>query len=358
MPGTAAPELALVADDLTGAFDAAVAFAREDGAVHVGIGALPPSAPVVATSTGARDGRPDDAAAVTALAVRTLREQGIPRAFVKLDSRLRGPAAAIVEAAAEAWGSDVTLVAPALPSEGRGLLGATLTVGGTPVPGQRLEFSDDARVANVPVGPVPDDLLAAVERAVAGGARIVTCDGSTHAHLAAVAEAARKLDGRVLLAGSSGLARAMAGPAGAAAPLAPVAGVLFVLGSPEPVLRAQLARLLDSRADARVVDSLGSGPPSAERDDGTLAAQLARKAAEVIRGGGVGAVVCIGGAVAAEVCRELGISAVRIVGDLGDGLVVSRGLPSGDLLIAVRSGGFGPPDHLVHAHDVLLGGTR
>ncbi|MHB1159801.1 MAG: four-carbon acid sugar kinase family protein, partial [Chloroflexota bacterium] len=108
--------LGIVADDLTGAMDTGVQFAKEGlhTVVMLGEGALP-EAEMVVISTDSRDEPADEA-------YRRAKEAGLRLAgraiYKKLDSTLRGNLGPEIEGLLDGLGLGRALVAPAFPSSG------------------------------------------------------------------------------------------------------------------------------------------------------------------------------------------------------------------------------------------------
>src|SRR5688500_11961912 len=130
-------QVAIVADDLTGAADAAAPFAECGLATAIPlIDDVRLLADVLAISTASPDLPPGDAAAAVRAAIAGRAHGGGPAPaliYKKLDSALRGQLGAELIAAMEALGERRALVAPALPSEGRTTLGGRQHVGGVPL---------------------------------------------------------------------------------------------------------------------------------------------------------------------------------------------------------------------------------
>lgn len=229
--------LRLLADDLTGALDAAAPFAASRAAIAVrwvaedgaGGGADWPGGDA-AISTSSRDlAAPEAVRRVRRLAPGLA--AGRP-AFKKIDSLLRGNTAAEVVAAHRAGGFTATLVAPAFPAQGRFVRAGRLCIEG---------------------GGAQDGVdLTALLAAAGAEHSIAVCDTGTHddlnrlvaAHLPAPA---------VLWAGSSGLARALAGTV-PTAPMPQARRVLMVTGSAHAVTRRQVAAVAAARPDAVIGD--------------------------------------------------------------------------------------------------------
>ena len=160
--------VALVADDLTGALDAAAPFAGRGFGVTVhrspntlpapGVGADGSRSPegsrshtartecpgtVLAVSTSSRHLAPAAARAAVAAAGRRLRGWSPRLVFKKIDSTLRGPIPDEVEAAMEAFGRRAALVCPAFPFAGRIVRDGEVVVHGEPL--RETEYARDLR---------------------------------------------------------------------------------------------------------------------------------------------------------------------------------------------------------------------
>src|SRR5947207_9179988 len=122
--------LTIIADDLTGACDT--------GALFAGRGPVPVTvwpdaalrAPVSVVDTESRALAPADAARRVTAVARTVTRT---RVFKKIDSTLRGPIGAEVDALLRATSSAGALVCPALPAEQRVVVERVLMVGVVPV---------------------------------------------------------------------------------------------------------------------------------------------------------------------------------------------------------------------------------
>lgn len=223
----------LVADDLTGANDAAVHFARQGWNVHLLISpgsvpeVMPTGTPLYATTTGARAAAPAVAERITAKALRDAAGRGAGRFYLKIDSTVRGSIAAQVRGSLKALaglGHDAAAVlCPAYPSMGRSLRNAVLEVQGVPV--AKTSLHDD------PVTPVLHSdlrdaipgarligsgargavaLRSAFEGAYAAGERLLVVDAVTDDDLAELARAIASCNLPLLPVGSAGLAAAVA----------------------------------------------------------------------------------------------------------------------------------------------------
>ncbi len=293
-------DVALVADDLTGALDASAPFAAHGLRVRVyrGAGAAPAGpdtaadgAPAVAAvDTASRHLPPDAARAAVEAAGRRLRERSPRLVFKKVDSTLRGPVADEVQAAMAVFGRRAALVCPAFPAAGRTVQGGEVFVHGaplreteyardlrTPAPSGSLEtlFARTGPVAGLRTGdPLPRGALA--------GAFVA--DARTEADLRHWAGLVAERAQEVLAVGSDGLAAGLAGRLGGAARALRLSGgaagaddggiggeregargageeggalVLFAIGSRTDTCARQVEALLQARPGAPVVEAPG-----------------------------------------------------------------------------------------------------
>lgn len=310
----------MVADDLTGACDAGVAFApalvvlREE-AVRPGSGAI-------VYCTHSRAEAPDVAAArVAVLTSRLTAAAGV--LYKKIDSMLRGNVRVELEAMLAASGRSRAIVCPAFPDQGR-----TVTGGVAHPAGVDLRALLDGLPIEVPDAETTEDLAR-----IAAGAAITTGAPSP------------------LLVGSAGLARAV----GRVPPRIPIPSVsgsghaLICVGSVHPVTLAQVEEAADE--DAAEVWRIDMASPDPE--------QLARlrKRVESLQEGGL---VMTGGDTALLVSRLLGAEGIRLEAEIEPGVPFGRlvGGTGAGLPVITKSGGFGTPMTLACAARVLSAENR
>ncbi len=230
------PKLAIIADDLTGANDAGVQFAKYGLRVQVFLGE-PVAArkgeivDVLVLDTDSRAVLPEQAFDRVWAASRVIEnysaESVRPLIFKKVDSTLRGNLGAEIDAAMAAFGFDWAAVAPAFPANGR------ITVGGWhllhQVPIAESEIARDPKapvqasvlpellskqsrhqaghvyLADVSLGPAA--IRQSIGLLLTGGSKVISFDATTETHLLAIAEAiAADTMSKVLWVGSAGLA--------------------------------------------------------------------------------------------------------------------------------------------------------
>ncbi|HEX3648823.1 MAG TPA: four-carbon acid sugar kinase family protein [Pseudonocardiaceae bacterium] len=348
--------LTIIADDLTGAADTAVAF---PGA-RVALGLPSRWSAVVAVDLDSRAAPVADAVARTTAAVLA---SGPGRLlYRKVDSTLRGHVAAEVAATAAALARlgrpGVAVVAPAFPATGRVVRDGVVWVDGRRgVDAVALLRSAGLVVRAVGLAELPR--LAELAR----GVDAVVCDSVTDEQLATVAAA---LAGPgVFGVGSGGLARHLPAPA-APLPAPPVVAgpVVTVVGSPAAV--AQAAWLRD-RLPTVVVSPAGPLPAGVTGADVLVlvdpaapvvparAVPVADRLAEVVCRCGAGVVVATGGAVARAWSRRVGATELVVRRELAPGVVLSSTDRPGTPLLVSTAGGFGGPTVLADVVSQLTG---
>ena len=277
----------IVADDLTGALDAALPFAERGYRAGVllaplttaGLGGEQETAlyaaglalDVVALSTDSRSDAAEIAAEKVRRAISGLEKRGARRLYKKIDSTLRGPFSAEIRAAMETSGRDVAaMVCPAFPEQGRTVRNGILRIHGvpldaspfgSPLPGissvpEIIEAALLQPVVHLPIETVeagPEAVRESVAGALRAGCRVLCGDATETPHLRAIAAAIDGLD--VLPCGSAGLAGAIAGllagpgrnPVGDLRGAMSTRGkpVLVVAGSQHPATKAQARRLAE-----------------------------------------------------------------------------------------------------------------
>lgn len=332
------PRLAIIADDLTGALDAAAPFAAVPGGVVVAsrpdavAAALATRPGVLAVSTRSREIAPEAARQRVARVVAAL-PAGV-RLFKKVDSRLKGNLAAELEA----FGPRPLLAAPAIPEFGRLVRDGALEGFGVERPiAVRAMLGPFAADAIVPDILSTEDFMAALDTAPP----------------------------EAILLGARGLAAALAETFSLRLPC-PLGGgglerpLLIIVGSTDPITQAQVARLRAGALPADLAAPDGEVPPprTAERrpvmlirttagtgapaDPALVATRFAAGVAPWVDG--VRSIVLTGGATAEAVFDTLGQPILRVEGEALPGMPL---VAAGGRRAITKSGGFGAPDCLV-----------
>lgn len=323
-------KLVIVADDLTGALDAAAPFAGRGLVTRVALdagafgAALTSGVDVVAVTTASREIGADDARRATEAVARQIPE-GV-RIFKKVDSRLKGN----IKAELSALPFTRALVAPAIPDFDRIVQDGCV-----------MGFGVDR--------PIPVAVVLGRYATQADIPDVTTAEDMTRALAETSAD---------LLVGARGLAEALAqdmtdAPVRMTTTL-PVPA-LFVVGSRDPITVQQVAAL---RAAGAVWHAAPNGQMAgaalspvtlvqategeAEEDPLAVSAILASSVHPDMTGG-CRTLVMTGGATAEAVLRRMDIRHLDLTGEAMAGIVVAR---AGDLVIVTKSGGFGAPDAL------------
>src|SRR5207302_7617079 len=229
-PRTTMDALRVLADDLTGACDVGAELLPGPGGVVVQPALETrepaPKGAMCVRNTQSRTLAPADAARRVAAVLTDVGPGWAGLVLKKIDTGLRGPLGAEVDAAMDALGVDEAFVLPAIPEVGRTTLAGRQMIGGVPV--DETAFARDPhhpiRDASVPaalaatgrrpaavidIAAVRGDLAAAVERARAAGAGVLVFDAETDADLKRAVRTLLLRGRPLLLVGSTGLACAL-----------------------------------------------------------------------------------------------------------------------------------------------------
>jgi uncharacterized protein YgbK (DUF1537 family) len=262
-------QIAIIADDLTGASDSGVQFARKGlrtgvlFAVH-NMAADTQSLDAVAVDTDSRAAPAAEARERARQAALRAAEAGFAHIYKKVDSTLRGNLGPEIDGVMDAIPFDVAVIAPAFPRLGRTTIGGGHFLNGKPV--NETEIARDpkcpVREAHIPTllagqsrrksGLVELEALRsgmapeAVAALKAAGTDLIVFDAEAEADLERIAAEMAGSPYRILWVGSAGLADCLPGPlhltAGAAQPPSVTAGghpVLLVAGSISRITRVQ-----------------------------------------------------------------------------------------------------------------------
>jgi uncharacterized protein YgbK (DUF1537 family) len=395
--------LRVLADDLTGACDVGAELLPGPGGVVV----QPPTewrrpeargGTIVVRNTQSRTLAAADAAARVRAALADVAGGWAGLVLKKIDTGLRGPLGAEIDAAMDALGIDEAFVLPAIPEIGRTTQHGRQMIGGIPV--DQTPFARDPhhpiRDASVPIAiaatgrrpcavadldAVRGNLKGAIDAARAGGAAVVVCDAETDADLERAVRAVLLRARPLLLVGSTGLARALRRVLGTEHPgrvrratgpsVLGGSGVLVVAGSAHPATRLQIARAVERRlfepiVVASVAEAEDAGSAAARRLRAGAPAALV--APQELAGDGPGAVlgalrraaltalarvrpdglVLVGGETGHHVLEGLGQPALWLESRLCP-LVVRARLMAGayaGLALVTKGGSTGAPDLL------------
>ncbi|MFD6099442.1 four-carbon acid sugar kinase family protein [Nocardiopsis flavescens] len=385
------PAVAVLADDLTGAGDTAVQFLRAGWSTELQLEEADSAAQVVAVTTDTRPLPAAEAARAVGAATRRLRAAGVGHLYKKVDSTLRGPIRAEIDAVLAEWAPGaVAVVCPAFPAAGRTVRDGVLYVEGVPV--------HETAVGRDPVTPVTESripvLLDAAHvrldgadpardaEALSAAGPVVVADAATDADLERLAAAVAALGDRAVPVGSAGLAVALARAWAATAAAAPALVVVTSLhrsarGQVETLLadpdtaveqpsaadladdgawRAWSEAFLD-RFDPAVPHTALIAPDDrgAGLDPATVASMFAATSAEAAARHTLSGFVVTGGDGARALTRLLGARAVALTGEVAPGIPLGTlsGGPWEGLAIVTKAGGFGTPTALLDAAEAV-----
>jgi uncharacterized protein YgbK (DUF1537 family) len=387
----------IVADDLTGALDAAGPFANRGHATWVAVDhrhadpARFAGAEVLSVNATSRHLPAAAAAALVQGTVERLRPAGAPVLIKKIDSTLRGNVAVEARAALQASGRRRLVVAPAFPAQGRTVSGGVVHVHGVPL--AQTAFARDA-LSPPPLEPLDRAFQAAMpgarvrvvppqgpfDAAATDAASVYVVDSAADDDLRATIAALRPVLAECVFVGSAGIARAIAQEVTGARAHAPRPGLqgemLVVVGS-RAEQSAQQVEALAAQGNAalfRAPDgalglgavlrdhspvtilraTTGQGPPMAAAQ---VACRLAAGALRVLEARPIGAVLATGGDTAIALLEALHVPALQVMGDLLPGIPYARVEACGrSVWLVTKAGGFGRPDTMVEVLNRLRTG--
>lgn len=337
--------LAIVADDLTGALDAAAPFASRGLHTEIALTikaipqALREQPQVISINVASRELDIAGAREATAAAFAQLPPGAL--LFKKVDSRLKGH----IEAELDVTPFRSALMAPAIPDFGRIVKAGHVQGFGVDVP------------------------ISIAEKLGRHAGRITVPDVATIEEMNnfLLASQAQGVD---LLIGARGLAEALANQmtGGAVSRTAeiPRGPGLFVIGSRDPITLAQIdelratckprylpapnGRLSDTNADGSLITLVQVVPGAVPTNSKDVSRQLAEGVFAALAQS-ASTLLLSGGATAEAVLEKMGITRFRLVGECMPGLGLAHA--DGRCIIA-KSGGFGQPGTLREIADRIL----
>ena len=353
-------KFAIIADDLTGACDSAVAFTQRGKTVEVLLkeGTESSCGEVWAISTESRD-LPAEVAAKRVQDALS-RASGRGEVFKKVDSVFRGNSFVEIRAALDCLPYDLAILSPAYPAMGRTVRDGVLQIceAGSRRSIDLCAVLSEAGVRDVVLHSVDasgKDLRSVTD----SGCRVVLCDAESEADLMSTVEEARNMAEQILWIGSGGLAHALASKLPRVELPKKIVGiggavVLFV-GSDHTVTRLQIENLKESRTipvlETSIEDFAGISSdfqvvilnvPRLTSED------LIGRAVSMLASRGIGCCLMTGGDTAALICRAAGAHSLQLIEEFSPGL--PQGIIQGGILdqlpVVLKSGGFGKEDVL------------
>ena len=397
----------ILADDLTGAADCAIAFAKRGKAATVGWGdRADPGTEGAAFSYDADSrGLPEaEAVARPRAALAALFQPG-QILFKKIDSTLRGHMAAelpvTIEAVRRRSGAAFGILAPAFPATGRTTRDGRVEIDGEPLETTEVWRRDHTYPSadlvailagaglvgrKVPLAQIragTEALRRTLGALAADGTIIAVCDAETDDDLTRLAQACLPIAETTFFIGSAGLAHALADvvPGDRFDPVrlpATSQGLLIIVGSLAAASRAaarQLAAdpgvhhetvspdmLLDATAEPdraalalRVRDRLDAGRDvlveilTGESPDLSIGPKLVRSLADALApvASHIGGLAATGGETAAAILSRFGVGGIRLMRELEPGVSLGLTLGAVSFPVVTKAGAFGGSDSLI-----------
>ncbi len=409
-------QILIIADDLSGAADCAMACGSSGLSTVVSLGNFEreADAEVLAIDADSRCLDPEAAAKRISELLRQHSSDNPQIIFKKVDSTLRGHVAeelaAVLKIQRELYPQSspvVAVLAPAFPANGRTTLKGRQLLNGRPL--EETEIwrregkqgsshipemlsSVGLRSALLDLGTIRSgngDLRKAVMD-VAAGADVLVCDAETESDLAAIANAASFLGPQTVWAGSAGLAYCLPDALNLSPATPPISQpsltsgpTLFVVGSPSNNSRDQAKALALStkvitipsrdllmgatnpewiQHEAAIIEAFASSRDvvvtlaAEEKIDISKSKQLASALARLIApyAGKVRALVVTGGETARAVLESWGIASLRLVKEVEAGVPFSVSENwSRNIPVITKAGDFGNLQTLLHCQKFL-----
>ncbi|EIW17409.1 MULTISPECIES: four-carbon acid sugar kinase family protein [Pelosinus] len=419
-----AKSMIIIADDLTGANDTGVQFAVQSLHTEILLEGTSLSeeleAAIVVVDTNSRAIGAKEAYQKVQKIAKQAQQAGFKNYYKKLDSTLRGNIGIELQAILDLGFHDFALVMPAFPKNGRTTVGGHHLLHGVPL--SETEVGKDPKTpvsesvlpsllrqqTSMLVGHIgifelsggEDAIAAAIQRHLAQGCRVISCDAWQEEHFQLVAGAAFRISQNVLWAGSAGLAECLPQLFGWNEKYFLSAPSLVIVGSISSVTRGQIRQLLGKghelveveiadylpwqengamphlqkalsllKRGKNVILASGYQPEAVERAKaageklGMSPLEVSQSAAQIL--GFMGAailhqqevtgVVLTGGDTAVSVCHALGVKGIRILEEVAPAIPLGKMVTQEGktLWVVTKAGAFGNPDALVNATQKL-----
>ena len=389
------PKTLIIADDLTGALDAAGPFCDRGLRVATIVDSQSLSSKidlskidVLAVNSDSRHVSVVEATRRIETIARSLDVEQFNFVIKKIDSTLRGNVVAETVFLASTFNRGLAIVAPAFPKQSRTVKKGYVHVAGVklgetefaadklnPAPKESINdlFSDHPDVNEAVLGDSSTDLFVSPECL-----KVVAYDAEHDIELQLAVDAFHANVEASILVGSSGITSRFA----QSLPSRSVAqkdvsaeSLLFVVGSRSERSELQVQGLVDRRVgsvahgtngefgalhlDSENVFVLVASENSTEVvPSSVVASRLASTSADVVRSRNFEAVVVTGGDTALALLREMKVSVVEVLRNFVPGIPISRISFAGkQILLLTKAGGFGDPDLFVRIATELLRGT-
>jgi len=261
--------IAVIADDLTGANDTGVQFARHGLQTWVVLeGAdfqTSPGATAIVIDTGSRAIPAQEAYRKVQKAAKQAYDAGFVHCYKKIDSTLRGNVGVELKAILDLGLHDFAFVMPAFPKNGRTTIGGNHLLHGVPLAATEIAHDPKCPVcetvlpkllrqqSGLTVGHIGIDeicqgeeaIVKAIRQYLTEGCKIISCDAWLDEQFQMAAQAATRITNRVLWSGSAGLAECLPQLLSLHAEMKNFKPILVVAGSVSAVTHRQITLLLN-----------------------------------------------------------------------------------------------------------------
>lgn len=382
----------VLADDLTGALEAGGKFAGQGIASRVAVNEsktfseAPRDISALVLDTETRHATPDDAANRIHEQAREALARGFSIIYKKTDSTLRGNIGSELCGLLRACPGSGLLYVPAYPKVGRTVRQGILYVDGQPV--SRTDFGSDALnpvaescVLKLLASSIPVPIISVAENNLPPGSgnAVFVCDAVSEEEVERLARFFVESGALNLAAGPAAflhyLAKEIMIPRNLPPSLPTLQRALIVSGSRNRKSAAQLRhaeemgfRVARSAEELKQTGDSGwwilENSPQATESSDEAAARVANKVVEILNKVEIDGLVVFGGDTAYAVLRALGQSVIHPIGEVSEGIPVSRirFQPSSegirkverDLVLVTKAGGFGPISVLPIIRDILI----
>jgi D-threonate/D-erythronate kinase len=366
-------QVIVIADDLTGACDTAVAFSTQGlrTTMMVDGRAEDASAEVIAVNTESRELPAQEARRKLTTLAGQLNLKRFPYIFKKIDSVFRGNTFAEIKAVVEEFPFELAIMAPAYPKLGRtskdGVVKVLDLSGERTLDVLRSLHAEGLGICHIKAGSRTEEIAEVLEKNLRGECHLVYCDAISESDLQSIVTESRKLAVRTLWIGSAGLAHALAIDMATDnsgrpsfetltdSPLETSGSVVFFIGSDHLVTQKQVAALREKYEVAE--PSFQGFKRSRSKGGNTFIMPVIREVTteldisrtlESIHPDEISCLFMTGGDTAALVCRALGVQTLQMLNEFAPGLprgLVTNGTLNGATVI-LKSGGFGEIDVL------------
>lgn len=261
--------IVVIADDLTGANDTGVQFARyglQTWVVLEGADFQTSSgATAIVIDTGSRAVPAQEAYRKVQNAVKEAYDAGFFYCYKKIDSTLRGNVGVELKAILDLGFHDFAFVMPAFPKNGRTTIGGNHLLHGLPLAATEIAHDPKCPVcetvlpkllrqqSGLTVGHIginevcqgENAIAEAIQQHLTEGCRIISCDAWLDEQFQMAANAAARISSRILWSGSAGLAECLPQLLNLQAEVKNFKPILVVAGSVSLVTHRQITLLLD-----------------------------------------------------------------------------------------------------------------